>query len=138
MNNSHENYTSRIHTPDIGSSRAFGITFGVIFLALGALALYHSKSSALFALPAGGAFMALAFLKPEALKPLNVLWFKFGLLLHKLINPIIMGILFFLVITPMALLCRIIRKDLLKIKPSTDKKSYWVERTEQSQFKNQF
>lgn len=134
----HENYKTKTHTPEIGSNRAFGITFGVVCLLLSTVALYHGKTSGWCALVVATLFFCAAFFKPKVLKPLNSRWFRFGLLLHALINPLLMGILFFIVLTPMALICKMLGKDLLKCKFQKDKQSYWIARDDRSQFKNQF
>ena len=83
-------------------------------------------------------FLILGLLNSIILTPLNKLWFKFGIFLGKIISPIIMGIIFFLVVTPIGLIMRLIGKDLLNIKYS-DNKSYWIEKTgPKSKMKNQF
>ena len=80
----------------------------------------------------------MGLINSKVLTPLNKLWFKFGLLLGKVISAIIMGIIFFLVVTPTALIMRIIGKDLLNLK-FNNKKSYWIEKTgPKSKMKNQF
>ncbi|MBT3401824.1 MAG: hypothetical protein HN420_17765, partial [Rhodospirillaceae bacterium] len=75
------------------------------------------------------AFLAIAFLRPGLLAPLNRLWTRFGLLLHRIVNPIVMGFLFYLTVTPMALIMRALGKDLLRLKRDPEAKSYWIERT---------
>ena len=82
--------------------------------------------------------MILGLINSKVLTPLNKFWFKLGLLLGKVISPLIMGIIFFLVVTPTALIMRIIGKDLLNLK-FNNKKSYWIEKTgPKSKMKNQF
>lgn len=74
-------------------------------------------------------FLVLALLIPMVLRPLNVLWFKFGMLLHKLVSPVVMAVIFFTVLTPMGILLRLLNKDILKLKIDKSQKSYWVLRT---------
>jgi hypothetical protein len=73
-------------------------------------------------------FLAAALVFPSALGPLNRLWLKFGLLLHKIVSPVVLGIMFFLVITPIGLFLRARGKDPLRLKPNRQSKSYWIER----------
>ena len=83
-------------------------------------------------------FLILGLINSKVLTPLNKLWFKFGLLLGKVVSPLIMGIIFFFVVTPTAFIMRIIGKDLLNLK-FNNKKTYWIEKTgPKSKMKNQF
>ena len=80
------------------------------------------------ALIAAGVFLAAGLLVPKVLKPLNRLWFLIGLGLHKVISPLVMGLLFYLTITPMALIMRLMGKDPLRRDFEPEAKSYWIER----------
>tara|TARA_B100000989_G_scaffold110244_1_gene80858 strand:- start:1150 stop:1416 length:267 start_codon:yes stop_codon:yes gene_type:complete len=83
-------------------------------------------------------FLFLGLINSKFLSPLNNLWFRFGIFLGKIISPIIMGIIFYLVVTPIGLLMRILGKDLLKLKFNNEK-SYWIEKNDpKSKMKNQF
>jgi hypothetical protein len=83
-------------------------------------------------------FLILGLFNSNILTPLNRLWFKFGILLGKFISPLIMGIIFFLVVTPIGILMKIFKKDLINLK-FDNSKSYWIEKTEpKSNMKNQF
>ena len=83
-------------------------------------------------------FLILGLLNSKILTPLNKVWFKFGILLGKIVSPIVMGIIFFLVVTPIGLLMRIFKKDLLNLKFNKNN-SYWIKKTEpKSKMKNQF
>ena len=83
-------------------------------------------------------FLILGLINSKLLLPLNKLWFKFGLLLGSVISPIVMGIIFFLVVTPIALILRAIGKDVLNLKKNNNK-TYWIEKSDQkSTMKNQF
>ncbi len=83
----------------------------------------------LWALIAAGVFLVPALVFPKVLHPLNKLWMRFGALLQKIVSPIVLGALFFLTVTPMGLLMRLIGKDLLRLKKDPDASSYWIERT---------
>ena len=81
-----------------------------------------------WALAVSGVFLILALAVPKVLAPLNRLWLKFGALLHMIVSPIVLGVLFFLTITPIALILRLMGKDLLRLKRSQGTSSYWIER----------
>jgi len=83
-------------------------------------------------------FLTLGLLNSSLLTPLNKIWFKFGLFLGKIISPIVMGVIFFFVVTPIGLLMRIFKKDLLNLKYN-NRNSYWIKKTDlKSKMKNQF
>ena len=112
------------------SEKSFGITFAVV---AGLLAVWfwwrHDWAAAAWiALVASATFLGLAFLAPHALRPLNLVWLRFGLLLHKVVNPIIMGLLFFGVITPMGVVMRAFGKDFLRLAKTPGDQTYWVPR----------
>ena len=122
----------------ISSNKSFGIVFFVVFLLIGLYPLIHDENIRIWSLIISCIFLVLGFLNSSILTPLNLLWFKFGILLGKLISPIIMGFVFFLVVTPIGLIMRIFKKDLLKLKKNNSK-SYWIERSiNDSNMKNQF
>lgn len=111
-----------------GSERAFGIVFAVVFTIIGLWPLLDGGPFRLWALAIGGLFLAAGLITPGILKPLNRAWFLFGLVLHKIVNPLVMGLLFFLTVTPIALMMRIVGKDPLQRKFDKDAKSYWIKR----------
>jgi hypothetical protein len=111
------------------SNRAFGLVFAVVFALIGLLPLISSGGVRLWSLAVAAGFLILAHALPTALAPLNRLWLRFGLLLHRIVNPIVLGIMFFLVITPMGVLMRLFGKDLLKLRYDPNAASYWVGRT---------
>ena len=122
----------------LGSNKSFGIVFFVVFLLIGMYPLIHYENVRVWSLIISLIFLVLGFLNSSILTPLNLLWFKFGILLGKLISPIIMGFVFFLVVTPTGLIMRLFKKDLLKLKKN-NAKSYWIERSiNESNMKNQF
>ena len=110
------------------SDRSFGITFAVVALIVAGVSSWRGGPVWPYALVAAGIFGGLALAVPAVLGPLNKLWLKFGLLLHHVINPLVMGLLFFGVITPMALIVRLLGKDLLRLRFDAQAKSYWIPR----------
>ena len=122
----------------IGSNKSFGIVFFIVFLLIAIYPLINNDELRIWSLVVSIIFLILGLINSKVLTPLNKLWFKFGLLLGKVVSPLIMGIIFFLVVTPTALIMRIIGKDLLNLK-FNNKKSYWIEKTDpKSKMKNQF
>ena len=122
----------------IGSNKSFGIVFFIVFLLVAIYPLINNGELRIWSLITAIIFLILGLINSKVLTPLNKLLFKFGLLLGKVVSPLIMGIIFFLVVTPTALIMRIIGKDLLNLK-FNNKKSYWIEKTgPKSKMKNQF
>ena len=111
-----------------GSERSFGIVFAVVFTFIGLAPLMGDGDMRLWALYTGGGFLAAALTFPKMLAPLNQLWFRFGMLLHKIVNPLIMGLLFYLTVTPIALIMRMAGKDPLCRRLDPDADSYWIKR----------
>jgi predicted membrane metal-binding protein len=120
----------RLERDDVqmGSERSFGIVFAVVFAVIGLFPLIGSAQPRWWALAVAAAFLALALVYPALLRPLNRVWFRFGLLLHKITNPVVMGLMFFGTITPVALIMRIAGKDPLRLKLDRAATSYWIER----------
>ena len=122
----------------ISSNRSFGIVFFIVFLLIGTYPLLNNDHIRIWALIISIVFLILGLLNSKILLPLNKIWFKFGILLGKIISPLIMGLIFFVVVTPIALLMRLFDKDLLNLKFNKSK-SYWIEKNEpKSKMKNQF
>ena len=122
----------------IGSNRSFGIVFFIVFLLISIYPLINNENIRIWSLVVSLIFLVLGIINSNFLLPLNKLWFKFGIFLGKIISPIIMGIIFFLVVTPIGLIMRLLGKDVLNLKLS-DYKSYWIEKTgPKSKMKNQF
>ena len=122
----------------IGSNRNFGIVFSIVFLLIAIYPLINNDELRIWSLIIAIIFFILGLINSKVLTPLNKLWSKFGLLLGRIVSPVIMGIIFFLVVTPIAVIMRIIGKDLLNLKFNKDK-SYWIEKTgPKSKMKNQF
>ena len=122
----------------ISSNRSFGIVFFVVFLLIALYPLTYSEDIRIWSAIISLIFLVLGLLNSKILSPLNKLWFKFGIFLGKIISPLIMGIIFFLVVTPIGLIMRLFRKDILNLKYNKDK-SYWIEKNgPKSKMKNQF
>ena len=122
----------------IGSNRSFGIVFFIIFLIIGLLPLLNENEVRIWAILICFVFLILGVLNSKILSPLNKIWFKFGIFLGNFIAPIVMGIIFFLIVTPTGILVKLFKKDLLNLKKK-DGKTYWVEKKEQnSSLRNQF
>jgi len=122
----------------IGSNRSFGIVFFIVFLLISTYPLINQGELRIWSLLISLLFLILGIINSKVLSPLNKVWFKFGIFLGKIISPIIMGIIFFFVVTPIAFLMRILKKDLLNLKYNKNS-SYWVEKTDpKSTMKNQF
>ncbi len=125
--NTHEKFT-RDETIKGSSDRAFGIVFTVLFAVIGLLPLFSGGNARIWSLAVGALILAVALIRPALLAPFNRAWMKFGLLLHKITNPIIMGLIFFLAVTPTGLIMRALGKDPLRRKFDPSAQSYWIER----------
>ena len=122
----------------IGSNRNFGIVFFIVFLIIAFWPLLNSNEINYWSLAISITFLILGLANSKILTPLNKIWFKFGILLGNVIAPIVMGIIFFLVVTPTSIIMKILRKDLLNLKKN-NKNSYWIEKQKQnSSMKKQF
>ena len=122
----------------VGSNRSFGFVFSIVFLLIALWPLLNNSEIRIWSLIISAIFLILGFLNSIILNPLNILWFKFGLLLGKLISPLVMGLIFFCVVTPIGILMKIFMKDLLKLKYN-NKNTYWVDKKgPKSKMSNQF
>ena len=123
----------------IGSNRNFGLVFFFVFLIVSLLPLLKEEPFRIWSIVISIIFLILGLMNSKLLTPLNKLWFKFGLFLGTIVSPFVMGIIFFLVITPIGFVMKIIGKDLLNIKHDNKKKSYWINRDKtKSTMKQQF
>ena len=122
----------------IGSNRSFGVVFFIVFLVISLYPLLSNENIGIWSLVISIIFLVLGLLNSKLLNPLNKIWFKFGLLLGKIISPIVMGIIFFFVVTPIAILMKLLRKDLINLKFNNNS-TYWIEKKgPKSKMKNQF
>jgi len=126
----------------MGSERSFGLVFAIVFTIIGIIPLLKGGEMRLWSLLLAAVFLGLVLIAPGILRPLNILWFKFGLLLGRIIAPIVISLLFFIAVTPTALVMRLMRKDLLSLKFDRQAKSYWINRSKtenpMGSMKNQF
>ena len=123
----------------ISSNRSFGIIFFVVFLFIALYPITYSEDIRIWSLIISFIFIILGLLNSKILTPLNKLWFKFGVILGKIISPIIMGIIFFLVVAPIGLIMKVLGKDLLRLKYNKKDNTYWIEKNgPKSKMKNQF
>ena len=122
----------------LGSNRSFGIVFFIVFLIIAIYPLLNDNSIRLWSLIIGIIFLILGIINSKVLTPFNILWMKFGLLLGKIVSPIVMGFVFFGVVTPISIIMKLLRKDLLNLKRNK-KETYWLKKEEiKSNMKNQF
>ena len=112
----------------IGSNRSFALFFFILFLIIGLWPLTSEGSIKIWSASISIIFLILGLINSKFLTPLNVLWFKFGIILGNIFSPIVMGIIFYLVVTPIGIILRIMQKDLLNIKYNKKKESYWIKR----------
>lgn len=110
----------------MGSDRSFGLVFAVVFLLIALWPVLHGNTPRFWSMAVVAIFLGLALVSPDLLHPLNRLWFRFGLLLNKIVSPIVMGILFFFTVTPISLIRRIRNRDPLNQKLDPSAKSYWI------------
>jgi predicted membrane metal-binding protein len=122
---SHEQL-DREHEVATSSERSFGFVFATVFALVGAWQLWHARADGPWWFAAAAAFALLALLRPALLAPLNRLWARFGLFLHGIVNPVMMGLLFAVAILPVGLLMRLAGKDPLRLRFEPGADSYWV------------
>tara|TARA_B100000029_G_scaffold454943_1_gene481799 strand:+ start:601 stop:984 length:384 start_codon:yes stop_codon:yes gene_type:complete len=120
------------------TNRNFGMVFMIVFLVIALWPLLKGGDIRYWSLIFSIIFFVLALLNSNILTPLNKLWMKFGFLLGKIVSPIVMGFIFFLVVTPTGIIMRLLGKDLLYIKKS-NQKTYWIHKNNKNNnMKNQF
>ena len=122
----------------IGTNKSFGIVFFLFFLIVSIFPLFKDEDIRVWSLIIAIIFLVFGLLNSKVLTPLNKIWFKFGILLGSFVSPIIMGIVFFVIVTPTSIIMRVLGENLLNLKKD-NKKTYWVERSKiQSKMRNQF
>ena len=141
MSQTHESF-SPVTDVKVGSERAFGLVFAAVFVIVGLLPLLGDGGVRFWALGVALAFAVIAFAMPRLLRPLNLVWFRFGLLLHAVVSPLVLGLLFFVTVTPTGLIMRMLGKDLLNLRRDETAESYWIVREPRGpapeSMKNQF
>ena len=124
--------------PKIGSNRSFGVVFFIVFLIISFWPLLNGNDIRIWSLVISIIFLILVLINSKILTPLNKLWFKFGIFLGNIISPIVMGVIYFIVVTPIALILKVFNKDVLNLK-KTKNSSYWINKEKyNSSMKNQF
>ena len=122
----------------IGTNKSFGIVFFIFFLIVSIFPLLNNGDIRVWSLIISLIFLILGILNSKILTPLNQIWFKFGILLGRFVSPVVMGIIFFAIVTPTSVIMRVLQKNLLNLKKG-NKKTYWIERSKiKSKMKNQF
>ena len=122
----------------VSSNKSFGIVFSIFFLFISIYLFLNEYPTYYWSLFVSIIFLLLGLMNSKILSPLNLLWFKFGLLLGKIVSPFVMGIIFFVVVTPISILLKIFGKDVLNLKFNNNK-TYWIEKDgPKSNMKKQF
>jgi Saxitoxin biosynthesis operon protein SxtJ len=127
QSSTHENF-DREPVSEGSSDRSFGLVFTAFFALVGVWPLVHRRPLRLWAFFVSAAFLLVALAIPRVLHPLNLLWTRFGRLLSKVTNPIITGLMFYVIFTPAGILLRLFGKDLLRLKYDRSATSYWIRR----------
>ena len=126
------------HNIKIGSNKSFGIVFFIFFLLISIYPLLDGGVLKVWSLVISIVFLILGILNSKILTPLNNLWFKLGILLGKIVSPLVMAFVFFAVVTPISLIMKVLKKDLLNTKKNKNA-SYWIVKSgPKSKMKNQF
>ena len=123
----------------VSSNRSFGLVFFFVFLIISLWPLLNAGPFRIWSIVIAIIFLILGLIDSKLLTPLNILWSKFGIFLGSIVSPIVMGIIFFLVVTPTGFIMKMMKKDLLNNKYDKKKKSYWINRIKtKSSMKQQF
>lgn len=125
----------------VSSNKSFGIVFFIFFLLIALYPLINNENFRVWALVISIIFLILGLIDSSILTPFNLLWFKFGMLLGKIVSPIIMSLIFFVVVTPLAILAKIVKKDFLNLNKEKNlkRKTYWEKKEKyNNSMKDQF
>ena len=115
------------------SDRSFGLVFTAVFTIVGLFPLLGDGQVRIWARAGAGLFLIIAFVRPSLLAPLNLVWFRFGMLLGTIMTPIVMGLLYFVTLTPIGLIMRATGKDPLRTRLEPEAETYWQKRDAESQ-----
>jgi hypothetical protein len=127
VNESHENYR-RDEEVERPPDRQFGLVFTAVFAIIGAWPLLGGRPVRWWSLAVAAVFLVVALTAPRLLAPLNRVWLWIGLLMHKVVSPVVLGLVFFSTVTPIGLLLRAAGKDPLRLRHDPDAPTYWIER----------
>ena len=120
------------------TNKSFGIIFFIVFFLIVIYPVFFEENIRIWSILISLVFLILGIFNSKILTYLNKIWFKFGIFLGKIVSPVVMGAIFFFVVTPTGLLMKLFKKDILNLKLN-NKKSYWIEKTEpKSKMRNQF
>ena len=120
------------------SNRSFGLLFFIVFTLIGLWPIINSESIRIWSIVIALIFFILGILNSKILTPLNKVWMRFGILLGNFVSPIVMGIIFFGVVTPTGLLLKLFNKDILNLKENRND-TYWLKKdNSNNNMKNQF
>ena len=120
------------------TNRNFGTVFFLVFLIISLFPLLKNENIRIWSIIIALVFLVLGLLNSKFLTPLNKIWFRFGIILGNFVSPIVMGIVFFTIVTPTSFIMRVLGKNLLNLKKG-NKKTYWIERSKiKSKMKDQF
>ena len=123
----HERLT-RDDSVERSSNRAFGVVFTVVFAAVGMFPLVKGAPPRYWSLGVAAIILIVVLVKADWLAPFNAIWFEFGLLLHRIVSPIVLALLFYAVVVPTGLIMRALGKDLLHLRYDREAESYWIHR----------
>ena len=116
--------------PITGSSdRSFGVVVTVVLTVVGVFPLLNGEPPRWWSLAVAGVMLVVTLVRAELLAPFNRVWFRFGLFLHRVVNPVIMAVIYFAVVTPTGLIMRAVGKDPLRLRRDPNAESYWIHRT---------
>ncbi len=137
----HESFKERDNGAK-SSEKSFAIVFTVVFLLIAMWPVFYGNEIRLWAFLLAALILGLGLFYPKILTPLNQAWYRLGIILHHIVNPLIMGILFFGIATPTGLIMRLFKGDILKQNWDRQAKTYWIERQDREKisrsFPNQF
>ena len=122
----------------ISSNKSFGIVFAILFLIIALWPILSENNIRLWSLVISLFFLILGLINSIILTPLNKAWFKFGIALGKIISPIVMGLIFFFVVTPIGLSMKLLKKDLINQKKNNCKTYWLIKEDSKSSMKKQF
>lgn len=125
---SHESFQAHHDKVKTSSDRSFGIVIAVAFMVVALWPLFHGGPVRIWAVAVAAGLGGSAVVFPRILAPFNRLWTKLGLLLHKLVSPVILGLIFLIAVMPMGLMLRLFGKDLLRLRFDPSAGSYWIPR----------
>ena len=111
-----------------GSNRSFGLVFAAVFAVIGCLPLWVGHMPRWWAVVIAAALGIVAFVRPDLLAPLNRVWFRIGMVLSRVVSPIVLGVVYFLCVTPIGLIMRAMGKDVLALRWRGENTSYWIVR----------